>query len=185
MRQVAPRPLTVADYLEFPEGPPHLQLVNGDIFMSPQPSLFHQHILMNIVGIIAPFLAKKKIGYLFTSPVGVFLTEVNVYEPDLAFVSKKRKSLLSDRGIEGAPDWVAEILSPSTGRLDKGPKRTVYARTGVKELWLVDPVALEVRVFDLRNDPDTPKAVYGEEDEFASPIFPGLKFSGAAIFQRY
>src|SRR6188768_3744173 len=111
MAQVALRPLTISDYLETPEGGPRYQLVDGEIIDMPPPDSFHQTILWNLAGIISPFLKANPIGKAFFAPIGVLLTEVNAYEPDLIFISNQRQSIISKRGIEGAPDLVVEVLS--------------------------------------------------------------------------
>ena len=86
------------------------------------------------------------------------LTDINVFQPDLVFFSERRRSFLTDKGAEGALDLVVEILSPKTAHLDLDQKRLVYARTGVDELWVVDPEREEVRVYLSREDPDLPKS---------------------------
>ena len=86
-------------------------------------------------------------------PFDVILSDLNVFQPDLAFFSRERRNVLTDKGAEGAPDLVVEILSASTARLDIDQKRVVYARTGVSELWIVDPDHFEIQVLDLRFDP--------------------------------
>jgi len=182
MVQAVPRPLTVHDFMDLPEGPPFYQLVEGDFFMSSPPSGFHQDIAGNVFFILKNYLREHSIGKVGISPYGVYLTDINAYLPDVFYVSRKRRALFSKRGVEGAPDLVVEILSPSTAHLDKGSKRIIYSRVGVVELWLIDPELKEIHVFHLRKDPDAPVAVYGEEEIFSSPLFPGLKFSGAEIF---
>jgi len=121
---------------------------------------------------------------LYAAPVYVYLDEINVHQPDVVFVSNKNKSILTYAGAEGAPDFLVEILSPKTAELDKKPKRRVFARSGVKELWIVDPEAKLVHVYFLQKDADRPAATYSEKETFASPHFPGLKISCAKIFKR-
>src|SRR5688572_4981043 len=130
MLKTAPRPLTVHDYRELPEGPPYYQLIEGDLEMSPAPNRTHQVILRNITFILFEYLQRKPAGEFYFAPFDVFLTELNVYQPDLVYISKDRSSILTDAGLEGAPDLAVEILSPKTAKLDKGVKRTIYARTG-------------------------------------------------------
>jgi Uma2 family endonuclease len=98
-----------------------------------------------------------------------------VHQPDIVFIAKANYAILTDAGAEGAPDFIVEILSPKTAFLDKKAKRKVYARSGVKELWLVDPDTKTVHVYFLQDDADHPAATYAEKDTFNSPHFPGLK----------
>jgi Uma2 family endonuclease len=182
MAQVAPRPFTVSDYFDTPEGGPRYQLIDGELIPMATPEIFHQDILRNLAFILLTYLRLHPIGKLLFAPVAVMLTEINAFEPDLIFISNERKSIITKRGIDGAPDFIVEILSPSTARYDKGIKRSIYARTGVVELWLIDPVLRQVRVYYLREDPENPIAVYSVSDSFESPLFPGLRFNCAEIF---
>jgi Uma2 family endonuclease len=175
--------ITVHDYMGMPQGPPYYQLIEGDLYMSPSPNWHHQKISRNIERAIDRYLEENPLGELFHAPLDVCLTEINVYQPDVLFFSEARKAILGERCIEGAPDFVVEILSESTAHLDKGQKRKIYARTGVKELWFVDPGLKEIAVFDLKKSAETPKATYSGKDKFGSPVFPGLKFSCAEIFR--
>jgi Uma2 family endonuclease len=107
-----------------------------------------------------------------------------VHQPDLVFVSKKNRSVLTCAGAEGAPDFLVEILSPKTAELDKKPKRRVFARSGVKELWIIDPETKLIHVYYLQKDAERPAATYTEKDTFSSPHFPGLKIKGATVFKK-
>jgi len=152
--------------------------------MAPSPDLFHQDILLNLAWILRDYLEKNPIGKLMIAPSDVHLTDLNVYQPDLYFVSNARKSIFSQQGAEGAPDLVVEILSPKTARFDKGIKREVYARSGVKELWIIDPVLRQVQVYHLVESADVPAATLGEESHLESGLFSGLKIRLENIFAR-
>ena len=78
-----------------------------------------------------------------------------------------------------------EILSASTARLDLDQKRVVYARTGVSELWIVDPDKLEIQVFDLRVAPDVPAATLRQNDLLRSRFLPGFELAVKTAFQRF
>jgi len=184
MLRTAVTPLTVQDYRELPEGPPYYQLIEGDLFMAPSPDAFHQDILGNLYFLLRTYLEKRPIGTLRFAPSDVQLTELNVYQPDLYFVSNARRSILSAQGAEGAPDLVVEVLSPKTAKLDKVAKRSVYARTGVKELWLIDPGLKQVQVYHLGRSSAVSMATYREKQSFASPLLPGLKISVAKVFKQ-
>ena len=184
MLSSVPRPLTVHDYRELPDGPPYQQLIEGELYMSPSPSWFHQEILSNLADIFFHYLRKKRIGKIYLAPLDTFLTELNVYQPDIIFVSNERKSILKEEGVDGAPDFVAEILSPRTAKYDRGAKRDIYARTGVQEMWIVDPELKTVQVFRFADSASTPFATYGLKQKFTSPLFPGLSVSVADVFRR-
>ena len=125
MAQTA-RPLTSMTMGNLPEAGPRYQLINGELFMVRRPIVFTR---------------------TFPARFDVVLTDINVFQPDLAFFSEQRRRFLTDKGAEGAPDLAVEILSPKTAHLDLEQKRLVYARTGVDELWVVDPEGEEVRVY--------------------------------------
>jgi Uma2 family endonuclease len=184
MRAVQIEPLTVEDYRMMPEAGPRYQLVEGEFFMAPAPNRFHQDISGNIYFLLRGYLEELPIGKLYEAPFDVYLDEFNVHHPDIVFVAKANYAILTDAGVDGAPDLIVEILSPKTAFLDKKAKRKVYARAGVKELWFVDPDTKMVHVYFLQQDPDHPAATYAEKDTFRSPHFPGLKIRAARIFKR-
>ena len=99
--------------------------------------------------------------------------------------SEARRRFLTEKGAEGAPDLVVEILSPKTAHLDFDQKRVVYARAGVDELWVVDPEGEEVRVYHLREDPDLPKVILRSGDVLKTSLLPGFEVSLKEIFQRF
>jgi len=184
MKAVAMEPLTVEDYRLLPEGGPRYQLIEGDLFMALAPNRYHQDVSQNITLLLGKYLEKHPIGKLYAAPFDVYFDEINVHQPDVVFVSNRNKSILTYAGAEGAPDLLVEILSPKTAELDKKPKRRVFARSGVNELWIIDPEAKLVHVYFLQKDAERPAATHSEKDTFASPHFPGLKISGAKIFKR-
>ena len=151
--------------------------------MAPSPDLFHQDISGNIFTLLRSYLAKHPIGSAHIAPLDVYLSEINVYQPDVIFVSNARRSLLAEHGVEGAPDLVVEILSPATARYDKGSKRKIYARTGVKELWLVDPDSRTIQIYELTQNAETPAATHGPDSVFKSRLFPGMRFKATVIFK--
>jgi len=172
---VLPRLLTRRDYLELPEDGPRYQLIQGELFMAPAPNRFHQHISGNIEYALRRYLEDHPIGLLYDAPFDVTLTDINVFQPDILFVSNERKSLFDQHGLEGPPDLVIEILSPGTAKLDLDPKRKVYAQTGVQELWIVDPQVPEFRLFRLQENAESPFATLQAGAFLESPIFPGLQ----------
>lgn len=162
-----------------PEGPPYYQLIEGELFMSPSPESFHQDIVLNLAFKLRLYLRESPIGKVFIAPLDVHLNEYNVLEPDLLFVSNGKREIVG-RWIEGAPDMVAEIISPGTEKLDLRKKK-IYAANGVNELWLIHPKRRVVEVYNLSADPETP-AMFAEGDHATSPTFPGLQVPVAELF---
>jgi Uma2 family endonuclease len=101
----------------------------------------------------------------------------------LLLVSKANYEVLTEAGAEGAPDLVVEILSPKTAHLDKKAKRRVYARSGVTELWIIDPELRLIHVYALRQDPERPAFTISERESFTSTLLPGLRIRAARVFR--
>ena len=184
MALTQPIMLTADDYRAMPETGPRYQLIEGELIMSPAPNRYHQDISRNLEFLLLKYLEKRPIGKLYHPPFDVYLTQFNVFQPDILFVTKERLSILTEAGAEGAPTLVIEILSPRTAILDKEAKRKVYAREGVEELWILDPTTKTLAVFRLQNDPAEPEAVYGLRQTFGSQCFPGLKLRVREIFRE-
>ncbi len=184
MSAVAIPLLTVENYKILPETGPRYQLIEGDLYMAPAPNRYHQDISRNLEWILMAYLEGRSMGKLYHAPFDVYLDGHNVFQPDILFVSRERLSILADAGAEGAPDFVVEILSPKTARLDRDNKRRVYATSGVRELWIIAPETRRIEVYLLEQDAANPVATYGESDTFVSAHFPGLSFNAAAIFAR-
>lgn len=184
MQAVPMPPLTVDDYRSLPDTGPRYQLIEGDLIMAPAPNRFHQDISGNIYYLLRAYLERQPLGKLYEAPFDVYFDPINVCQPDIVFFARANEDRLTDAGAEGAPDFIVEILSAKTAFLDKKSKRRIYARSGVKELWLVDPDTKMIHVYLLQEDPETPTASYSARQSFTSPHFPGLKINGQKIFKR-
>lgn len=178
-----PELLTVEDYRATPEGARY-QLVEGGLIMAPAPNLFHQDIAGRFFFLITDFLRREPRGRAFIAPCDVYLSNHDVVQPDVLYVAKANYGVLKDDGVHGAPDLVIEVLSPATAQLDKKQKRRVYARAGVKEMWLVDPLLLQIQRYDFARDTVKPVELVEEHESMATPLLPGLSISAAEIFKR-
>jgi len=117
------------------------EVVENQLYRSPAPNRKHQDISMTISTAIYNFIKSSQAGKVYSAPIDVFIEpNKNALQPDIVFVSNENASILSDRGIEGAPDLVIEILSKGNAEQDTIKKKVVYERCGVKELWYVDPM---------------------------------------------
>ena len=135
--------------MEFPEDDLFdYELINGIIVRKSSPSFMHQIISTNIEYALRTY-AKTFGGKMLHAPLDVVLDDNNVYHPDVFFIKKDRLGILNakEKVVIGAPDLVVEILSKSTARYDKGEKRDIYERYGVREYWLVEEQTNAVEVY--------------------------------------
>ena len=126
------------------------QLINDAIIMSPAPNTPHALVQNEIFYMLYDFIKKNKSGEVFCAPVDVYLNTINVFQPDIFFVSIERADIIKTRGIYGAPDLVVEILSKDRNN-DLVKKKKVYELCGVKEYWVVDPITKWCEGFILEN----------------------------------
>ncbi len=142
--------------------------------MAPAPNRKHEFISGEIEYALRKYLEENPVGVIYDAPFDVQLSDTTEVQPDICYFSKKRLARLTEHGAVGAPDLVVEILSPKTAQLDLGVKREIYARTGVLELWIIDPVADEVRIYQLRDDAQLPATTLGAIGVLSTSLLPGL-----------
>jgi Uma2 family endonuclease len=174
--------VTRSDYEALPAGPPYYQLIEGQLVMSPSPFTKHQRVVGRLFGILSAFVQEHTLGEVFVAPLDVFLNDVNVYQPDIAYVSTAQMHIVTDHGIEGAPDLCVEVLSKSTQRFDKITKKKVFAQAGLHHYWLVDTETHELTAFDLLADSETAAQVLKSPAIFRPPLFPQLEINLRQIF---
>jgi Uma2 family endonuclease len=107
---------------------------------------------------------------------------MTVAQPDILFVSNERSDIITEVNIQSAPDLVVGVLSPGTNQYDRGYKRILYGRSGVREYWLVDPNANTVEALTASEQGLIPHATYQRDDTLTSPLLPGLGISLGQIF---
>lgn len=179
-----PHRLTYRDWLALPEDVGRLyELLDGDLLVSPAPSLRHQRLVRKLLVFLAEYLARGGRGEVFTSPIGVKLSELDVPEPDLSVVLAEHSFRLGEQAIEGPPDLVVEVLSPGSARRDLGPKRELYERSGVQEYWIVDPAAERIEVLSLAGGRYTSAGLFERHHSLRSPLLPGLEIALADVFE--
>lgn len=173
---------TYADYRALPETGPRCQLLDGELVMSPAPSLRHQDIVARLLAALLAFVTPRRLGKVYVSPVDVILSNSNVPQPDVVYVSNSRAGILAKEGVRGAPDLCVEVLSPSTAPQDRGPKKVLYARYGVTEYWIVDPEAATIEIYRLEQDPEAPERTLGSTDTLTTALLPGFSLSLRELF---
>ena len=138
---------TYRDYLQLPEQD-RRELIGGDFHVVPSPSVRHQAVSANLGVALRDFVGRNRLGVVLWAPMDAMLSDEDVVQPDILFVSNERRGIIAEDNISGAPDLVVEVLSPGTADRDRELKRGLYARAGVREYWVVDPDQMTIRVLD-------------------------------------
>ncbi|MBP1760015.1 MAG: hypothetical protein H6Q63_932 [Firmicutes bacterium] len=181
---------TYADYLTYPEGE-RWEIIDGVSYMQAAPSPIHQEILMELSKQIAVFLTGNPCP-IYPAPFCVRLPQgdeknnrevKNVVEPDISIICEKSK--IDDKGCNGAPDMVIEIISPSSIKTDRVVKFNLYEKAGVKEYWIVEPDQKLVSVFQLqKNGRFSRPEMYTDEDSITASLFTDLVIDLGAVFNQ-
>ena len=137
---------TYDDYARLPEGAPY-QLIDGYLVKHPSPTPYHQRLSGRLESLLREYVRERDLGEVLDAPLDVYLEEAQTFQPDIIFISNERRELIGQKKIEGAPDLVVEILSPSTARYDLHEKKRAYEKAGVLEYWIVDPRWNRVEVY--------------------------------------
>jgi len=186
--QPARRTWTYGNLAALPDDQLRHELIDGEHVVTPSPNTLHQTISLNLVRVLLPYLDRHRLGQLLSAPFDVKLSLFTVLVPDLVYFTAERfVRVVNEKHATAAPDLVVEILSPGTRRRDKGRKRAVYDREGVREYWIVDPESRSVTA--LRR----PRADAGLTDvttltldagaTLDSPLFPGLRVPLRDVFR--
>ena len=174
--------LTYDDYRSAPEDRRH-ELLDGDLVVAPAPSLRHQRVLRALARLLDRFAEETGLGEVLFAPCDVVLSDTDVVQPDLLFISRGREHLVRNGdNVQGAPDLVVEILSPATAGRDRGYKRVLYARHGVAEYWIVDPVAETIWVHLPREGSLVVTQTCGRGQTLRSPTLQGFEANPDDIF---
>ena len=172
---------TYKDYLETPDDE-RWELLNGELVMAPSPRRMHQDVSGNLYFLLRLFVDQMGLGRVYAAPFDVVLSETNVVQPDLLFVSNQREAILTDDNVTGAPDLVVEVLSPSTASRDWRIKLDLYAQHGVREYWVVDPDGQRIWVMAGHDGDLNEVANYGRGDVLTSPTLSGFSANLNQVF---
>lgn len=160
------------------------EIINGNLFMTPAPTSFHQIVCENIGFLLSSFVRKYKIGKVLYGPIDVYFGKKNVFQPDVLFVGKENNGIVVPKGIIGAPDLVVEVLSPSNSFSDLYSKKEVYEDFGVKEYWIADPGNRTLDIFYLDSNGKFAQHIFASEDgQITSKLLNGLVFDLSIVWQ--
>ena len=178
--------VTIYDLEAMPDDGNIYELFEGEISVAKAPSLTHQQAIKRFTLILGNYLEQNPVGDIWSTP-GVIFNELNGVIPDLVFVAKDRiPQIASGLHIVGAPDLAIEILSPGgeNTRRDQVVKRQTYAKFGVKEYWIVEPIAEVIEISRLQNSILASVGVFRNSDEITTPLLPDLVFQAKDVFRR-
>ena len=170
---------TIDDIYALPDGQ-RAELIDGQMYMMAPPNTRHQSLVSEFTITIGSYIRSKGGNCkVFPAPFAVYLNkdDQNYVEPDISVICDKSK--LNDKGCSGAPDWIIEIISPSTSRIDYGVKLFKYRTAGVREYWIVNPMKKTVTVYDFENEEKTNQ--YDFDETIASCIYENLKINIADL----
>ncbi len=186
--QAKTRPVqfTYEDYLLFPEDGKRHELLEGEHCVTPSPNEKHQRVSGRLFVRLFNFLAIKPLGRVYQAPFDVVLSELDVVQPDILFISTPRVAIITERNVQGSPDLVVEIASEATRRTDEIVKRKTYERFDIPEYWVVDPEVETVKVYRMTGSGYARQAELSAErsDALSTPLLPGLSIPLKEIFEQ-
>jgi Uma2 family endonuclease len=177
--------LTYADYVRLPDDGLRHEIIDGEHYVTPSPTVRHQQVSGRLFHLVQLHLDTHPIGTIFYAPLDALLSQFDIVVPDLVYISNDRSRFLTSKNLQGPPDLVIEILSPGTARRDQRLKRNLYERAGVQEYWLVDPLRDVIDVYRAES-----AGVFAAREEYArtatltTPLFPGLEIPLDRVFAR-
>jgi len=174
--------LTYEDYAALPADGRRYEIHDGELSVMPVPGTRHQQVSRNLVVVLHLHVKERRLGEVFHAPTDCILTDTTIVQPDIVFIDAGRLSIISERGIEGTPTLVVEVLSPSTVHLDRGSKAQLYARHGVLFYWIVDPGIRTIDAYTLLAGAYQRAARFEGDEPRALPPFPDLVLEPAAIW---
>ena len=164
---------TINDIYRLPEGE-RAELIGGNMHMMAPPSRIHQKLVIELsAALLSHIKASGGSCEVYPAPFAVFIQQddKNYVEPDVSVICDKNK--LSNRGCEGAPDLIIEVVSPSSRRMDYNTKNALYSEAGVREYWIVDPEKERTTVY--RYEEDAAPTIFSFSDIIQVGIYGDLQ----------
>lgn len=165
--------VTFDEYLDWLTEEAKADLIDGVIHMQSPPADVHERIFIFLTGILNAFVVRRKLGIVRGSRTTLKFSEANGTQPDIVFISNSSRNRVHPYYMDGAPEVVVEILSPSTRKLDRGKKMALYAKHGALEYWQLDPENQIAEFFRNYNGAWLPMPV-SDDDVFHSEFIPGF-----------
>ena len=166
--------LTYDDYCLLPNDGKRYEIIDGELFVTPSPNFAHQRAVTRLTRYLSAFVEDNHLGEVFVSPFDVVFSQFDVVEPDILYISKARYSVLTKKNVQGAPDLVIEVLSESTGKIDRTTKLKLYARFEVLEYWIIDPDKPSAEIYRRDGGGLELASHLDAQGSLTSPLLPGF-----------
>lgn len=145
--------MTEDEFMLFAPEKPKTELIDGVMTMATPATVIHESMQGFLYKVLGLYVEINDLGVVLGPNAPVFIIPENIFAPDIMFIAKARRAIITPKEVHGAPDLVIELLSASTAPYDRGRKRQIYEQAGVRELWLIDPYGpLGSRFYQLRDD---------------------------------
>ena len=176
------RKIGYEDYARLPTGDgKRYEVLDGELYVTPAPSPLHQRLSKRLQRRLEDYFEARGLGEVFNAPIDLILARYDIVEPDLVIVAEPAQ--ISQRGIEGVPLLVAEVLSPSTRAQDRGIKMQRYGALGIPHYWIVDPDAETIECWRLEGGAYGLAARSGVPDVLRHPDWPDFSVDLAALWR--
>ncbi|MBC7343657.1 MAG: Uma2 family endonuclease [Clostridia bacterium] len=175
--------LTYDDYLTLPDDNNRYEILEGVLYVTPSPTTRHQRVSRNLGFLLMQYVEENNLGEIFYAPYDVILSDISVTQPDLIFVSRARRHIITRDNVQGAPDLVVEILSPATRERDKLTKAQIYARYGVDYYWILDPSAKTLEEYRREGDAFHLVGRYQGAEMVRTTLFPEWELDLGRVFR--
>jgi len=175
---------TVDDYMRLTNPPGYrYELIDGGLLMSPSPNFWHQSAVGVLFELMSSYVRKRGLGVVIVAPFDVLLSADNrtALQPDLLFIRQDRQSIIRSNWVDGAPDLVVEVLSPSSEDIDRQLKWRKYLESGVIEYWILDPDRKTIEIWVRRQEMPIPVTL-GRGAVAASEVIAGFTASVDEVF---
>lgn len=177
------RKLTYDDYALLPDDGQRYEVIDGELYLMPAPNVPHQRLAVDLTTRLHLFVRSHALGEVLAAPCDVVLSEHDVVQPDLLFISQERAGIITRKNIQGAPDLLIEILSESTRDRDEGIKRNLYEHFGVPEYWTFNQPGRTVTVHRRGGDGSyrSFELSAAAGDVLTTPLLPGFALPLAEV----
>ena len=176
--------LTYQDYLQFPDDGQRYEIIEGELYVSPAPNIRHQTVSMNLSTVLNVHVRAGGLGKVLAAPTDLKFADPSIVQPDILYIRQAARGIITTQNIQGAPDLVVEIISPSSTRTDLEIKRDLYARYGVRNYWVAHPQEEWLRAYELGADGQYELVAEGQGDMlFSAPPFTDLTIRLAELWE--